>query len=1019
MARYTSHKAVVLLVGVVAFAMLVNVEAFGDVKPVGNCWTKKIEGQQNVTRFFFGYDSSSHSPVIVPVSENNYFTSIVELGADPITSFIYEDHGLSQVVTVPEDLALNMSIAVHWILNGMDAVVDSSNATQECPSAEDILLVFEATSATQSANETLLASAITAVTGMDEAHMLITSTVGMSSVFLNHGSQVSVFEATLAINQAFVNLNDESFRASLKEAFKGADVTNVFGGSTAVDQPSVPIQSPPSSSAPSDPAPSSSPSSAPSSNPDSLPTIVPIAHCWEPTTNASLGFSFFYFGYYSTFKDTQFIQPDTPLNTWVGAPTDAADPFPVFYPGINGFVSRLRVPDGSVIQWNLNGYAVLLDGANVDDACDASANEGGLTSVAAFPSGSFNDSSIQAAVDAMSDVARLPIANVQATWANVFGGGEGSGFRGLFNLTAGNEESVYTAMWRTVSDYHLSNSTLNMLWTEAFGVGASNYSNAGTAGDELGQPLPPTDSSHKPIAHCWVPGSAGQNSKYAYFGYSTNYQHSLSYLQGPNNWIANVDGWTTPTILYPNYNGFAVSVVLNGDNQVNSANVAWNLAGQTASLDLSNSSLQCPPTSPVGFTVTYTGVLLESIDQVTAAAETKQFVLAQTGMASAQVQFDAFAGGFMASIILTPTNPNTQYEAMTSFLTSCNSLNSMAIKSALSSFAGNATVLYCQSVGIGLDALGRRGTTPETKGYGLNKVTLTLGCWNPNGNGITAYFGYTSTSPFSYFIPTTVTTAGGAAYDAEIPLVFSSQNDPYAARISSPFSPSVSWTLGGQTVTLSAQDTGRQCSANVEAHVTLAFERTLTSPPGEVPIIEWISQLTGYPDTSIDATWTFDSNSDFILNVIFKPINSQQEEEEESSSSFATTEKRDSFELAKLPIPAATFLVRQLVDNATATAGISAVAGCHLYSASTGQNVEIPVSPSATPSPSSPSSPASPSSPTAAPSSGKKLGGALVFGIIIAVLLGVAIIGGVLFYFCKYHKGMCKDDLETRPLLQD
>lgn len=189
--------------------------------------------------------------------------------------------------------------------------------------------------------------------------------------------------------------------------------------------------------------------------------------------------------------------------------------------------------------------------------------------------------------------------------------------------------------------------------------------------------------------------------------------------------------------------------------------------------------------------------------------------------------------------------------------------------------------------------------------------------------------------------------------------------------------------------------TDKQCGDNVNTTATLGFERLLTAPPDVVPVIEWISKITGFPADNILATWTFDSTSDFVLAVQFYSHNPLGRR--------ATTTNQD-------PILAASFLVQQLTSNATAEASISNVVGAHLYYA-TGSTPR-PVTP--TPQLPPTSTPAAPAKPDH-----KHLSGALVFGIIVVVLLGVGIIGGILFYFLKYHKGMCRDDVETRPLLAE
>jgi hypothetical protein len=986
---------------IVVDEFVVNVEA--QVVPVAQCWLVKNEGGQSNTLFFFGYNNQGTTNVTVPVSENNYFTAIVETGADPITSFLSGFHGLSQVVTVPANLELNQSIALTWVLNGLAATVNSNDATHRCSDSEIISFIVSAPDATQS-NPTGVQNALATAAGLNAAQVDISSSSTAKSIsgILLFGGPTNPFEAMYNIYSAFVNPNDGSLRGALDSA-TGASVTDISGGQLSHDIPGTPF-------APAPLAPSDAPVA---------PVIVPIAHCWEPTTNASDGHSFMYFGYMSTFTSVQYIESDTPQNQFVGAPS-LASPFPVFYPGINGFVTRLRIRDGSLVQWNLNGYAVLLDAADVNFACDASINELGLFSASAWSSGSYNSTSAQAGTDAISTVSHLPLNNVQSSWTNVNGGG----FRGLFNLTAGNEESVYTAMWRTISDYHLANSTLTGLWIDAFGAAPANYSSAGTANDVFGSQLPPSSNLHVPVAHCWTTaGPNNANTKFAYFGYLSNYPNTLSYLQGQNNWVANIDGWTTPTVLYPGYNGFAVVLTASGDASSNT-NVAWNLAGNTVSIDLTNTSLQCRPNRPVSFTVTYNGVLLADIDQVSSANQISQYVQAKMGnvVSDVLVQFDASPLGFYATVTATPSSPSAQYSALAQFVQSCNSLNSFSVRASLSSFAGNASVQYCQATGTSLDSIGASGVSAETHAYGEHAVTIFANCWNPNGNGITGYFGYNSTSPFSYFIRSTITPGN---YIGQVPQVFTSSNDPYAARIESSTN-SISWTLGSQTASLSTANADNQCSGNMNATVTLAFERKLQQPPQEDPIIEFIASLTGFPDTHIFATWSFESSSDFSLNVLF--------------SSLASSKK----DISQEPIAAATYLVRQLSDNSTAAAAISNAAGCHIYSATTGVYTPpnevpptapntVPVAPVGAPTPThvpvapvapvapsvTPTAPSAPSAPSVTPTAKKSLSGALVFGIIVGVLLGVGIIGGILFYFCKYHKGMCRDDLETRPLLQD
>lgn len=954
--------------------------------PIGQCWRMKTENNTAVAVLYFGYVNTGNTNVNIPVSENNYFTSPPETGVDPITSFLPGYHGFSQLLVVGPELWDPTTVSISWMINGLYATVNVANQTQACSDATPITLTISASNAV-SANTSAIVDAFVETANLAAGQVAVDASNPASTVVTlsTGGSTISQFEATAVVYSSFANPSDGSFRGALEIALN-ATIDNLTGGSTPQDAPGVPT------------APPTAPVTvAPADQPFSLGSvIIPIAHCWEPVSDAQANYSYFYFGYMSTYSSVQTIEAGTKGNVFLGAP-DTDLPFPVFYPGVNGFVSRLRVPTSSLIQWNLAGYAVLLDGADANFACDDLPNTQGLPTIGAWGQGTVSTQAAYDATLAVSTVSRLPESNVQSSWTNVTSGG----FRGLFNLTAGNNETVYTSVWRTVADFHsASNSTLNTLWTGIFGVNADNYSCEGTAKDILGSPLPSVNDVFIPVSHCWMNGLTA-TTKYVYFGYMSNYEHTLSYLPSSNNWIANVQGYQVPTTFAPGYNGFSASVTMTSDVNTPGTNISWNLAGYTAGMDLTDTNKKCNPMRTISFTITYTGVLLDSFDQYAAADATRNYLNSLIPVRTLTVQLDPIVGGFLATATATPdaNQGGSQYQGVTNFIQMCNSINSYTVRSQLSSLAGNATVTVCQGNGLVRDTNGVAGTTAETKKYGVQKLSLQANCAIPNGNGVTAFFGYKLDSSVYYTVPSTFTSKGTVTGQA--PATFIPGSNAYAVRVDSTDN-TVQWNVGADSARVDA--TTAACPANTPVSVFLSFERAVTSPPDMSPILDFIAGITNFPGDSVSGLWTFqpDNQDNFILTVLFSPYQNKSE-----------------------TIIAANLLVRQVTDNSTATAAISTAAALHLYSASTSSIVlpppvapVAPVAPVSTPTATPNAAPSG--SPTVAPAPGKKKGlpGIVVFGIIIGVLLGVGIIGAILFFICKY-KGGCRDDVETRPLLAE
>lgn len=954
--------------------------------PVAQCWRMKQENGTNVAVLYYGYSNAGSTSVTIADSLLNFFQGPPETDIDPITNFLPGFHGFAQLLPIGPDLSGGNSVQLSWVLNNLYATINTANASQECQSALSLTLTLTAPGAT-AVNQSDLTEALELASGLTSAQIVIdASTPASTKVNLLQGGPISQFEAAAVIYSAFTNPNDESLRGSLEVAFN-VTVTNIAGASTPQDAPGT-SSPPPVTMAP----------VAPTYAPFSVPAaIIPVAHCWEPVSDALANYSYFYFGYQSTYTTVQSIEPGTSGNTFLGAP-DTDLPFPVFYPGINGFVSRLRVPTSSLIQWNLAGYAVLLDGADANFACDSGI--AGLASVGVWASGTVSDSAAAEATLAVSTVSRLPESNVQGSWTNVSTGG----FRALFTLNAGNNETAYTSMWRTVSDFHLAaNSTLGLLWTGALGANADNYSCEGTPNDVIGQPLPSTDNVFVPISHCWMQGLTA-NTKYVYYGFLSNYEHTLSYLPSANNWIANAQSYQVPSTFAPGYNGFSASLTVTGAAATAAGtNVSWNLAGFTAGMDVTDASKQCNPLRTISFTITYTGVILDSFDQYAAAAQTQAYLNTLINVRTLTVQLDPTVGGFLATVTATPdtTQAGSQYQGVTSFIQQCNSLNSYTVRNKLSSLAGNATITVCQGNGIVRDTLGTSGTTQDAKNYGVQSLEVSANCYTPNAQGITAYFGYKLNSDFYVTVPSTISGTGASG---ALPAVFLPGNNPYSVRIGSSGN-TVTWNVGTLKATIN-QDSPR-CEAT-SANAILSFERAITSPPDMTPILNYVSTITSYPNNLVTGSWNFLNQENFVLTVTFQTA---------ASLADATLD----------PIAAASTLVRQVTDNSTATQAISNAAGLHLYSAVTSTSSDVPVDP--TPiapvfapvlAPSTPSAPITPSivPPVAAPARKKGPDGVVVFGIIIGVLLGVGLIGGGLFFICKY-KGACREDIETRPLLAE
>lgn len=940
----------------------------------------KDENGIHVPVLYYGYSNAGTTNVTIPVSMNNFFQGPPETGVDPITTFLPGFHGFAQLLAVGPDMSGNNTVKISWVLNNLYATVDTSNATQECPSQLPLTLTISAPAATE-VNQTALISALVEASSLTAAQISIQagSTVTSTVVGLSAGGPTSQFEATNGIYSSFVNPNDASFRGALSIAFN-SDVSNIVGGNTPQDAPGTSAP-PPTTPIPVAPVFAPTPVAA---------TILPVAHCWEFVSDADPLHSFFYFGYQSSFSTFQTIEVG-PKNHFVGAPT-TDDPFPYFYPGLNGFVTRLRVPTGSLIQWNLAGYGVLLDGADVNFACQDITNTAGLVSVAAWGQGSVSDSAAYDGTLALSTVSRLPENNVQSSWTNVTTGG----FRGLFNLTTGNNETVYTSMWRTVSDFHLSNGTLSTLWSGAFGVNADNYSCEGTPNDIIGQPLPPTDNMFIPISHCWMQGPSA-NVKYAYYGYLTNYDNVLERLPSSNNWISNAQGYQVPTNFYPGYNGFAASLTLRGDAATSAGtNVSWNLAGYTAGMDVTDTSKQCNPLRTITFTITYTGVSLQGLDQTAVLAATQTYLNSLIGVKTLTVQFDPTvdpAGGFLATVAATPdaAQGGSQYQGVTGFLQRCNSINSFSVRDKLSKIAGNATIVYCQGNGLVRDTNGVAGVTQEKKNYGVHDLQIAPNCYIPNDQGIVALFDYTLSNNNLYVvIPSTLTSTGTITGSA--PSVLVPGSNPYSVRILSTGN-SITWSAGPliPSATVSTATTP-QCNMTV-AYAALSFERDLNAPPDMMPVLNRAATITGFPVSQISGSWDLINTENFVLTVVF------------NSSAPITT--RD---VAIDAASAASILVSQVTENATATNIISRAAGnLYLYAAATGS--AVPTTPFGNPA--APNAPGVPS-----PVHKKGPSGVVVFGIIIGVLVGVGIVGAILFCICK-RKGACRGDVETRPLLAD
>lgn len=936
---------------------------------------------------YFGYYSSASSLVTIPVSENNFFQGPPEPTVTPITSFLPGYHGMAQQINFGSDVCPTNDCSIAWSLGGtLFASVNTANASQQCFEAFTMVITLQAPGATNPNNEQIV-SVLSSSTGLSEQYFASVSTDPTAvQVSISSGGSVSPYEAALVINTQFVDANSPFFNLQLSNAV-GANVTNIVGASTPQDQPG----------APGTPAPLAVvPTGTP--NDPTNPVIIPIAHCWEPTPNETNGNSFFYFGYMSTHALVQTIDPNTDANTFLGAPFGDV-PVPVFYPGINGFVVRVRAPDSSLIQWNLAGYGVLLDGGDVSFACNSD-NTPHLSSAAAWDSGTVSDEQSIDATLALSTVSRLPEANVASVWTNITSGG---GFRAGFLLTPGNDETVFSSMWRTVNSFHLADGEINQLWQGTFGVTANNYSTAGTANDIYGQPLPAINNVHIPVAHCWSPGG-DSSSKYLYFGYLSNFERTLSFLPSANNWVSNVDGYSVPTVFYPGYNGFATSVLVR--DLSSDATTAWNLGGFYAALNFNNQTRQCDPTRTVSLTITYTGVLLGSFDRYAAQTATEKIVKQNLPPnIMVQVQFDATVDGFIGTVRISTDAllPGAQYQAMTQFLQNCNSLNNFQLRNSLSSAAGNANVRFCQGNGLSQDTWGVAGSTTETVNRGAAKLTLTADCWNPSSdNGITAYFGYKLDSDLYYTIPNSYTGAPGSpVLNAQVPQTFVPGTNSYAARITSDTATSITWTVGGKSITISM--TSNMCSGNKDAYVSLSFEKLLNSPPDMTPIINYISDLTGYPNDHITGAWNIVNQQNYVLFVTFVNM-----------AAPAAQQLRDAMESWDT-MSAATLLIRQVTDNATVSEGISNAAGLHLYAATSSAAPPTPISP--TPIKPSPSSSA-PKAPT--PANKKKgMDPLIVFGIIVGVLVFVGILGAILFFFFKYQKGMCREQAETRPLLAD
>lgn len=491
-----------------------------------------------------------------------------------------------------------------------------------------------------------------------------------------------------------------------------------------------------------------------------------------------------------------------------------------------------------------------------------------------------------------------------------------------------------------------------------------------------------------PIIHCWENDITSMGGVVFYVGANNN-GPAIDIPSGASNYVS--DGNVPPTYFPAGYSGFLHRYAFANPPSTLTWHLTYNQSAFLVELSTQAAAHQCPQSSGILTTLTYSmeAEKFPTINQANASQQLVAAITNQTGVPASAVSaltWTATGTGFTVTFVISPNDDASVYTAATT-------LSSLAGEHATNDFTNkmNAAIgvtpvslAHITSNGTSTDTVGSLvvpvGIVPDAPvpqaPFALPESPLIpfADCWEQSGATLSMYFGFNNTNNRVVQVAAGVNNAIVRLPDQSVlgavtvfPPGFTSFAKVVTMTTPPTKSPDARWNLLNHEVKMLTRGVMQQCKATESAKIWITFSG---------------SDATAL--TKVDAIFNLLASSVTNLNAtqITGVINSNGQ-----PSTYRLELKIFRGSLTQYRAAAELYNAYQNTDLATRLQALTGTQPISFHGQPTAVEVQgtsrlmpvpVPVNPA-----------------------GGKLGGGAIFGIVLAVIAGIAVIVGVTWYIRK------------------